>query len=282
MRYFNFNGKILEESAPVFGADSRAVRYGDGVFETLKIKNGVLILADDHFSRLWKGMQQLKFDIPKLLTPEKITEEIFAMAKKNKHTDSRIRIGIYRGDGGLYDAKNNQPNYVIQSWPLAEDNGKLNINGLQLCMYEDAQKSCDSFSNLKHNNYLPYLMGALHAKENKCNDAVILNNYQRVCDSTIANIFIVKNEAIYTPPLSEGCVAGTIRKFLLQILPTAGFSVIEKEISIAELMDADEIFLSNAIYNIRWVAGIENKLFQNNIIRKIDTALRQTNGLIFC
>ena len=282
MLYFNFNGKIFEEGTPILGADSRAVRYGDGVFETLKIKKGNLILADDHYARLWKGMQQLRFDRPKLLTPEKLTDEIFGLAKKNKHSESRIRIGVYRGDGGLYDAKNNQPNYVIQSWPLAEDNGMLNANGLQLSIYKDAQKNCDSFSNLKHNNYLPYLMGALAAKENKCNDAIILNNHQRVCDSTIANIFIIKDDVISTPALSEGCVAGTMRKFLLQQLAANDFKIKEKEITIDELMDADEIFLSNAIYNIRWVAGIENKTFGNQTITRIDNLLRQTNGLIFC
>lgn len=282
MNHFNFNGKIFTGDTPVIGANSRALRFGDGIFETIKFKNNRLILADDHFSRLWKGMQLLQFDIPKLFTPEKLTEEILKVTAKNKHSPARIRLGIFRGNGGLYDAKNNSPDFIIQSWNLAEDNSILNSNGLQLCIYRDAQKNCDVFSNLKHNNYLPYFMGALFAKKNQCNDALILNNHQRICDSTIANVFMVKNEIIYTPGLKEGCVAGVMRKFLLQQLPALGYPVNEIAITEEILSEADEIFVTNSIYNIRWVAGIENKTYTSNYTQKIVDTLQQTNAAIFC
>ena len=275
MNYFNFNGKIFAEHSPIIGADSRALRYGDGIFETIKFKNNRLILADEHFSRLWKGLQLLQFDIPKLFTPEKLTEEIIKTINKNKHSFARIRLGIFRGNGGLYDAKNNIPNFIIQSWALAEEKGILNTNGLQLCIYRDAQKSCDTFSNIKHNNYLPYFMGALFAKNNQCNDAIILNNQQRICDSTIANIFIVKKEIIYTPELKEGCVAGVMRKFLIQQLPEFGYQVKEAVITEAMLLDADEIFLTNSIYNIRWVASVDNKSYTNHYTIKIVESLHK-------
>ncbi|MEO6538652.1 MAG: aminotransferase class IV [Ferruginibacter sp.] len=282
MNYYNYNGKILSESTAVIGANSRALRYGDGVFETIKLNNHRLILSDEHFSRLWKGMQLLQFDIPKLFTPEKIISEILKICAKNGHTTARIRLGIFRGDGGLYDSKNNFPNVIIQSSPLAENNGKLNSNGLQLCIFREAQKNCDAFSNLKHNNYLPYFMGALAAKKLQLNDAVILNNHQRICDSTIANIFMVKDEIIYTPKLEEGCVAGVIRKFLIQQLPSLGYQVYETIITEELLLTADEIFLTNSIYNIRWVAELESKSYSNKLTQKIVEKLQQTNPEVFC
>ncbi|MCP9750223.1 aminotransferase class IV [Ferruginibacter sp. HRS2-29] len=282
MRHFIFNGKSFPEGQAVLTPDSRAARYGDGLFETMKLADGKLILADEHFSRLWKGMQLLRFEIPRLFTPEKISGEIFQLAKKNKLTNARIRIAVFRGNGGLYDAENMHPNYTIQAWPLAFGNGQLNNNGLQLGIYRDAAKSCDAFANIKHNNYLPYFMGALFAKENKFNDAVILNQHGRVCDSTIANIFLVKDQTVYTPSLAEGCVAGVLRKVLLQTLPAAGFEIIETEISIEMLKAADEIFLSNSIYNIRWVGGLEDNMYSHAFILKIDAALKQTNAGVFC
>ncbi|MEP7164255.1 MAG: aminotransferase class IV [Ferruginibacter sp.] len=282
MNYFNFNGKIFEEDTAVIGASNRGLRYGDGLFETMKYRNKELILADEHFARLWKGMQLLKFDIPKLLTADNLQEQIIQLMKKNKHADARVRLCLIRGNGGVYDVKNHSPIYLIQSWPLLTDNTILNQNGLQLCIFSGAKKMTDSFCNIKHNNYLPYFMGALFAKEQQCNDAIILNNYERICDSTIANVFVIKDEAIYTPSLNEGCVAGTMRKFIIQNIDSSGYSVIETEITKEMLLDADEVFLSNSIYNIRWVAAIETKKYSNIITRKIFEALSKTKAAVFC
>ncbi len=282
MNYFNYNGKILKEGTAVIGAGNRGLRYGDGVFETMKYKNGGIILADEHFARLWKGMQLIRFEVPKLFTPENILQQVDELLEKNKLKTARVRLTIARGDGGLYDIKNNAPIYIIQSWPLNDEQASLNENGLQLCIYSEAKKTMDGFSNIKHNNYLPYFMGAFYAKEHQCNDAVILNNEGRICDTTIANIFIIKDEKIFTAPLSEGCVAGIMRRFIIQHLPAMGHPITETVITKNILLDADEVFLSNSIYNIRWVSSIEEKKYTNTITRKIFEALHKTNPAVFC
>jgi branched-chain amino acid aminotransferase len=282
MNYFNFNGKIYEENKPVIGVSNRGLRYGDGLFETLKYKNKELILANEHFARLWKGMQLLQFDIPKLFTPERIQQEVIELLKKNKQPSARIRLTIIRGDGGIQDAQNHKPNYIIQTWPLATDHSSMNENGLQLCIYTGAKKTIDLFSNIKHNNYLPYFMGALFAKEQHCNDAILLNNHERICDSTIANVFIIKNEMIFTPRLEEGCVAGIMRKYIIHNIAASGYSITETLITKEMLLEADEVFLSNSMYNIRWVAAIANKNYSNNITRQLFEYLHQTNAAVFC
>jgi branched-chain amino acid aminotransferase len=120
MNYFNFNGKIFKEGSPVIGPDNRGLRYGDGLFETMKMINGQLILGDEHFARLWKGLKLLHFDIPKHFTVEVLQREIISTAQKNGHDSlARIRLQIIRDDGGLFDAKNHLPNYIIQTWPIA-------------------------------------------------------------------------------------------------------------------------------------------------------------------
>jgi aminodeoxychorismate lyase len=277
MTSFNFNGKLYKEGALIIGAGNRGLRYGDGLFETMKMKNGKLVLEDEHFARLWKGMQVLQFSLPKHFDPDKLQGEILSLAKKNQHEQAaRIRITVFRGEGGLYDAIDNSPNYIIQTWSLPEHNGELNNNGLDMGIYTTVKKSCDILSNCKTNNYLPYVMAALEAKKQKWNDAIVLNTYGRVCDATIANIFFVKDEVTYTPALTEGPVAGVMRKHLLQQLNATGFKCIEKEITIEELLDADEVFLTNAIYTIRWVKSIQDKKFTNSIIQKIYAAVAPT------
>lgn len=282
MSYFNFNGKLIKENTAIIHPDNRGLRFGDGLFETIKFKNNELILADDHFARLWQGLKLLQYTIPKLFTPDLLEEKITELIRKNNHANARIRLTVIRGNGGLYDLHNNQPQYIIQSWELPESNGSLNQNGLELCIYKKAFKMADGFSAIKHNNFLPYFMGAIYAKDEKCNDAIILNQHGNIADTTIANIFYIKNGNIFTTPLSDGCIAGTMRQFIISSLKSAGMFVEEKSTSVEQLLEADEVFLSNAIYNIRWVGSIGNKKFGNKKIPEIYQLLEKTNAAVFC
>lgn len=277
MDHFNYNGKIFKEHSLIIGADNRGLRYGDGLFETLKIKNGEIILEDEHFARLWNGMLVLQFEVPKHFTPEKLKKEIEQLVIKNNHQHAaRVRINIIRGDGGLYDAKNHTPNYIIQTWALPENNGNWNSNGLVAGIFEDAKKSCDTISNLKHNNYLPYVLAALKAKKEKWNDAILLNTHDRICDSTIANIFLIKEGIILTPSLKEGCVAGIMRKQIIKEAIQNNWPLKETEITREDILAAEEVFFSNSIYTIRWVQRIGDSTYKNSFTQKIFDALFTT------
>jgi branched-chain amino acid aminotransferase len=282
MSLVNYNGKTLPSTADLINPSNRGFRYGDGLFETMKFKNGHVILIDEHLSRLWTGMKAMKFQIPKLFHPDKIETEILDLVHRNKLNSARIRITVFRSDGGLFDPENHIPNYLIQLYPLSENSGQWNENGLELCLYKEAIKSIDNFCNIKHNNFLPYLMGAIYAKENKCNDALITNHFGNICESTIANVFAIKNDVIITPPLSEGCIAGIMRNFVIQFLKTQQYPISENPITSDTILEADEIFLTNSIYNMRWVAGLESKKYRCTITQKIFHALRETNPEIIC
>jgi branched-chain amino acid aminotransferase len=282
MAFINYNGKFIDDSNPIIQANNRGFRFGDGVFETMKFKKGKIILLDEHLSRLWQGLKRFQFDLPKLFTPDYLESQILALIQKNKHSAARIRLTVFRGNGGLYDPENLQPNFIIESWNLPETNGDLNENGLQCILFKDALKSVDAYSNLKHNNYLPYLMGALQAKKMKCNDAIIFNSNLNVCDSTIANVFLIKENIIYTPALSEGCIAGIMREFVINELRKNNFNVVEQTITENDLANADEVFLTNSIYNMRWVSAIDSFNYQNKMTIEIYHLLKQTNPQEFC
>ncbi len=270
MEYYNSNGKWITGGPGIISASSRGLRFGDGLFETIKCINGKPEFIDDHFARLWKGLQVLHFNIPKHFTPDYLEEQIQTLLKKNEHHQlARVRLTVYRGDGGLYDAIDHKPNYIIQSWALPAETGSWNTNGLVVGIYTDIKKSCDVLSNLKHNNFLPYALAAMHAKKEKWNDAILLNTEGRICDTTIANIFLIKDEVVYTPALQEGCIAGVMRANLVQKLKAAHFKVEEGKLDVDALPDADEVFLTNSIYNLRWVQSIGDKKFSNAQTQKI-------------
>ena len=282
MAFINYNGKFIDDSNPIIQANNRGFRFGDGVFETMKFKKGKIIFLDEHLSRLWQGLKRFQFDLPKLFIPDYLESQILALIQKNKHSAARIRLTVFRGNGGLYDPENLHPNFIIETWNLPETNGDLNENGLQCILYKDALKSVDVYSNLKHNNYLPYLMGALQAKKMKCNDAIIFNSNLNICDSTIANVFLIKENIIYTPALSEGCIAGVMREFVISELRKNNFKVVEQTITETDLTNADEVFLTNSIYNMRWVSAIDSFNYQNKITREIYHLLKQTKPQEFC
>lgn len=270
MELLNLNGKIVSTTSGLISPNSRGFRYGDGVFETMICRENLIHFADDHINRLINGLTVLDFAVPTNYTTAYFTGQINDLLKENEHNKTaRIRLTAFRDEGSLYDETNEIPNFIIQTWALQDSIGKWNEKGLVLGICTYIKKSCDSLCNLKHNNFLPYVMGANLAKRNNWNDAVMLNCYGRVCDTTIANIFLIKNKMVYTPALQEGCVAGVIRKNLIGHLINNNIEVIEKELTIEDLMQADELFVTNSIHNIQWVQNIAGKKYSNNLTRSI-------------
>ena len=223
-----------------------------------------------NFDRIAASLATLGFKANKHFSFEELEKQIIALATKNNHNKlGRIRITYYREDAGLYEVTNFHPHILIQSFELKESINKFNENGLVIGLYETAKKSCDVFSNIKSNNYLQYAMAALWAKENKLNDALLLNSNNNIADSTIANIFIIKNGIIKTPALTEGCVAGVMRKHIISILKQNNIEVAETTINIEDIVNADEVFLTNAIKGIMWVRQFGESNYVNFETRKI-------------
>jgi len=161
-----FNGVMMDAEKPVITVDNRSFRYGDGCFETMKAVKRKIIHANEHFERFFTSLELLQFDKPNYLNAAYLSEHITKLLEQNKHQQTaRIRLTLFRGNGGLYDAENHFPNYCIQTWNLNIANNDLNENGLVIDVYKDARKVCDAFSHLKSNNYLPYVMAALWAKK---------------------------------------------------------------------------------------------------------------------
>jgi branched-chain amino acid aminotransferase len=269
MNYISLNGNIQPGDKPALLVSNRGYRYGDGLFETMKLMNGEILLELFHFQRLFSGLLVLKFEIPKLFTPRFVKQEILGLCKKNQCEKlARVRFSVSRGNGGLYD-EDRTLQYVIECWPLNEAADKLNENGLMIDIYPDARKSCNVFSNLKSANFLPYSMAALYAKKNKLNDCLLLNESGHIADATTANLFIIKGGNITTPALSEGCVNGVMRRHLLERL-----KVEESVITIDNLLHADEVFLTNAIKGIRWVKQFRDTTYGNTISSQLTGIIR--------
>ncbi len=268
--YFVHNGQLFREGKAVISPDNRSFRYGDGLFETMRVIKGSIILKQFHFERLLHGMKLLQFEIPEFFTASLLEADILSLCNKNRIEDAVIRLVVFRSDGGLYDLKDMRPNYIIQSIsvqkiPLLKEQP----DGIVIDIYEDITKACNAFSEVKSNNFLPYTMAALYAQQKKLGDCLILNQYGRVADATIANVFMVKHNEIFTPPLTEGCVAGVLRRFLLKTLPLHGIKIQEEPLTVNDLLNADEVFLTNAVRGIRVVKKFRDKNYSSAVSQAV-------------
>jgi branched-chain amino acid aminotransferase len=272
MNYISVNGHVMPAAEPALVVSNRGYRYGDGLFETMKVVDGKIQLGAYHFERLFSGIELLKFKISANFTPENITSEINSLCIKNGTGDqARVRLSVSSGNGALDDSEELQ--YVIECWPLDLSMNALNENGLVIGIYPEIRKSCDQFSNLKSSSALIYSVAARHAKKQRWDDALVLNTNGNIADSTIANVFIIKDGHIITPPSEEGCVKGVMRRFLIERFREAGYVLREEPISPKNILAADELFLTNSIRGIRWVKELDKKVFTNEMILSIYTQL---------
>jgi branched-chain amino acid aminotransferase len=267
--FFIYNNNFFRVGMTVIRADNCGLRYGDGLFETMRMHEGKILNVDFHFERFFQGMKMLQFDIPEDYSSEFFIERVNELLLKNSISkNARIRLMIFRSEGNIFDVENNFPNYIIETSSLPEKIA-LNENGLVVDIFPDAKKSCDRFSNLKSNNYLPFVLAAKFAQKNKLDDAILLNAFGRICESSIANIFLLKNNKIYTPPLSEGCVAGVTRRSIVETFSLKKFSIEEKKLSVDDIFHSDEIFLTNSIQPIRWVKNFRGKVYGSEKVQEI-------------
>jgi len=251
MNFVCFNGEMRAAHQPLFPAQNRGFKYGDGVFETIKVCKGKIPLAALHFKRLLLSLNLL--GIKPAFKEEELYASIMELSRRNGCLDlARVRLAVYR-------AQENKAAFIIEAGALSGEVNELNQNGLAVGLYPYARKSKDAFSNLKSANFLPYVMADLYAKEKGLDDCLVLNCDSQIADASKANIFLTKGKQVYTPALHGGCVNGVMRRFLIDVLKSINIHVLEQEINEADLLEADEVFLTNAIYGMRWVRSFKQK-----------------------
>lgn len=270
MPFINWNGKIIPQNQFHISPNNRSFRYGDGCFETIKVINLNIILQDLHFQRIISSLNILFIPIPNFFTIEYFAQQILLLVSANKHLNlARVRMTFYRNGDGLHLSESeNSLHFIIQSWQEENAPNVLNKKGLLVDIYPNAKKTCDVFSNIKSNNYLPYIMGKIWANTKQLDDCLITNTNDGIADATIANVFIIADGIVKTPSLDQGCVNGTMRKHLLTCFEKEQIPYEETELKEEDLLNASEMFFTNAMYGIKWVGSFKNKEFDNQITSK--------------
>lgn len=262
----NFNGNIVEQNDNIL-TQNRAFLYGDGVFETLKIVNNKILFLEDHYFRLMASMRVVRMEIPMNFTMEFLEEQVLSLVQQNEISASaRARITVFRNDGGLYLPKTNEVSYLIHATTLENVVYALNRAEYEVDLYKDFYVTKQLLSSIKTTNKLINVTGSIFAHENGLANCLLINDTKNVVEALQGNLFMVVGKKLITPPISEGCLNGVMRKQILALAKKVeGIEVQEEIISPFDLQKADELFLTNVIMGIQPITKYRKKEFTSNL-----------------
>jgi aminodeoxychorismate lyase len=264
----NYNGSLFNDNEPVLNAANRSFRYGDGLFETMRAVNGKVPLFAWHFDRLLRGMKALKIKTPSYLNPHYLKNEVAKTL--DKMPSARVRLAVWREEGGAYTPTNLNPDFLIETSILPDKTFTINDLGISIGVYSDFRLHQTPVSAFKTANALPYVLAGIYARENSFDDVLLLDTEGSVAETIASNIFILNDKKLLTPPLSTGCVGGVMRTFVIKLAHEKSIELEEKKLSINDIENADEIFLTNALTGIKWVEKFNDSEFKNDFIFKLN------------
>ncbi len=270
----NFNG-ILQEKQQLF-SNNRAFSYGDALFETIKVVNGKLLFWEDHYFRLMASMRIMRMEIPMAFTMEFLSAEIEKLltTQSLEKGASRVKITVFRDSEGLYAPKVNTVAYVIEAVVLKEQMYQHTGDTYVVDLFKDHYVAPQLLSTLKSTNRILNVIASVFAKENDFDNCLLLNTNKQVIEAINGNLFLVSGKTIKTPPITDGCINGIMRKQLLLILADfEGYTIEEASISPFELQKADELFISNAISGITSITAYRKKKYNSAVASQLTTLL---------
>lgn len=268
----NINGEIIEREEATLSINNRGFTYGDAVFETMRVINGRIIFWEDHYFRLMASMRIMRMDIPQEFSPENLETEIQNLVNENDlaETAARVKFIVNRKEGGLYTPTNNGIDYLITATALSDPFYLFNEEFYEVELFKDHFVTSGLLSTLKTNNRAINVLGSIFAKENDYHNCFLLNEQKNVVEALNGNIFVVKDNVIKTPPLSDGCLKGITRGKILEIVKKLpDYKIEEASVSPFELQKADEIFITNVRVGVQPVSKYRKKEYNTEVAKTL-------------
>ena len=259
-----YNGHLISLYEPAISFTNRAFRYGDSLFESIRYSKGKVMFLADHIKRIKLSMTILRMNVPAEFSTTNIEALILHLINQNNiSSDARIRLTVFRNDGGYYTPDTNDISFLIETEALETEGYTLNQKGLWVDVYAEIKKPISKIANLKTGSALLYVMAGLTKKSLKLDDCLLINENGHIIESINANIFVIKNGSLYTSPLADGCIEGVMRKQILTLASLNRILTFEQSLTVDKLMNGDEVFLTNAIKGIQWVGQFKNTFYTN-------------------
>ena len=242
-----FDGAVVADDAPLFSPASRAVRYGDGVFETLRAYDGRPFAVAEHLDRLARSAEWARLPLP---APATVLAAEIERASRAVAGDAAVRVFLLRGEGrSLREASAHR---LVTAEPL--DLGRDLRSGAAVL---SAGATCHASPGAKYVRYLPHLLAQDDARSRGAEEALLCDPEGRVVEGATSNVFAVVRGELVTPGEEHGVLAGITRGLVLRLAAEAGVRVAYKPIARDELERAGELFVTSSLREIFAISRVE-------------------------
>lgn len=260
MAMYSFNGQLFTLPQDGMPLASRSFKFGDGVFESIRVYRKRPLFLEDHWARLQMGMDALGIMYERNWQTN-LTDWVYQLIEALAITShGKLRVQAFRKGEGTYLPQQDAVQFYLEGGSLKDDY-YLSHAPMSLTTYRDWPLVPHPLMGCKTANSLPYIMAAKDAKARGFDEAVLFHLDGQLAEASSANVFYIYQKKLYTPPLSSGCLDGVMRKQVFGLAEEIKLPLIEKKSRAKDLMQADEVFLTNTIRGIIPVSRFENRLY---------------------
>jgi len=251
------DGKYYQKKDAKVSVFDHGLLYGDGIFEGIRVYDGYVFKLDEHLTRLYESAKSIELNIP--LSKEEFKEAILETLRKNKLKNAYVRVVVTRGVGdlGLNPVSCPKPSIIIIADYLAPLFEGVNATAIIASTRRNALTALNPM--IKSLNYLNNVLARIEANKANANEAIMLNQNGTIAEGTGDNVFIVKNGKLITPPPMASILIGITRNIVMALAEEEGLEVIEREMTVHELYNADEAFLTGTAAEVAPLVEVDGK-----------------------
>lgn len=258
------DGKYYDENDAKISVYDHGFLYGDGVFEGIRAYNGRVFMLKEHIDRLYYSAKAIMLDIP--MTKDEMCKAVLEACRENNIRDGYIRLIVTRGIGslGLDPFKCKKPSVIIIADKIQLYPPEVYRDGMAIITVPTTRNLINAINPaIKSLNYLNNILAKIEASNAGVIEAIMLNNEGYVAECTGDNIFIIKDNNLFTPPLSAGALRGITRSVVLKIAEQEGLKISEPNLTRYDLYNADECFLTGTAAELVPVVSIDRRIIGN-------------------
>jgi branched-chain amino acid aminotransferase len=266
------NDKLVDSDKAYIPVTDSGLLYGAGLFETMRSYNGTVFELDSHLDRLFASAKALSINNP--YDKKYFADAVYAVLKANELTDARLRLTLTSGPMGQPD-ENRKPTVIIMATKLQPYPAEYYKKGVLVVLSPFRQNPADPLCGHKTTSYFSRILTLNLAHQKNAAEALWFTTDNRLAEGCISNVFLVKNSVLYTPLTNTPVLPGVARKTVFEIASQNSIQAVEKDLYINDLLDADEVFLTNVIMQVMPVNGIEKHTVGNGKVGQVTERLRK-------
>jgi branched-chain amino acid aminotransferase len=249
-RFLLHNDEIRDAGDRIVSPGQVGFVNGWGIFSTIRVQDGVLFAWERHWARMMRDAARMRVPFPE--DPKSLEQRLYRLIDANHATNSTLRVVVVRNRGGMFEGPAERAFETVAFTAPLNDWGE----SVTLGIVPQARHAASEFAGTKYISWSENLTRYERAHEQGFDEVVLLNERDEVAECSSANIFIVKGDHAFTPPLSSGCLPGVTRALLLDEIRVPGIPVSEKALLLADLESADEMFITSTTRDLMPVASV--------------------------